>query len=209
LNVLRSLEQERAKFAYDLIKGVVDLREQSNLNRLNGLLRIVFKDVELTDEEFEILRTDRDGKKNIFDTNFQKSFEGKLSSYISKAPTMILVNGLGNTMAFYISKIGITPRDLLKDIQTFKEKVKSSENADKLRKSIIDNLKPDKLAYLTIYTAINDWLKEREIMDDEDVIEWFKRESTSSLDVLHATKEVLELLKWMKRFSDAMLEEGE
>jgi len=209
LNVLRSLEQNRAKFAYDLIKRVVDLREQSNLNRLNGLLRIIFKDIELTNEEFEILRTDREGKKIIFDTNFQKSFESKLSSYITKAPTMILVNGLGNTMAFYISKIGTTPHDLLKGIQTFREKVKSGESVDKIKKSIMDKLKPDKLAYLTIYTAINDWLKEMKIMDCEDVIEWFKRESTSSLDILHATKEVLELLKWMKRFGDAMLEEGE
>ena len=214
MNILRSLEQKRTNFAYNLLKEVVNLRDKSNLERLNGLLRIIYKedDINLTQEEFEALRTDKKGeKKEIFDNKFQKTLEEKLTSYISRSPTMILVNGLGNTMAFYISKIGVEPSELLKKIKDFKEKHQKGGKVDDLKKQILESLKPDKVAYLLLYTATNDWLKKDEIgiiKNAKDVLEWFRKDETSSIDVLHATKETIELLKWMKRFADAMLEEG-
>jgi|GEM_PF-598299 len=214
MNILRSLEQKRSNFAYNLLREVVNLRDKSNLERLNGLLRIVYKEdgISLTQKEFEALRTDKKGeKKEIFDNKFQKTLEEKLSSYISRSPTMILVNGLGNTMAFYILKIGVEPSELLKKIKDFKEKHQKGDKVDDLKKQILESLKPDKVAYLLLYTATNDWLKKDEIgiiKNAKDVLEWFRKDETSSIDVLHATKETIELLKWMKRFADAMLEEG-
>lgn len=209
MNTLRSLEQKRANFSYNTLEQIVNLRNVDDCNRLNGLLKIVFNDVSLTKDEFEDLRTEKDKKKEIFDKKFQKSFEEKLSSYISKAPTMILVNGLGNTMVYYLSKMGITPDKLLEDIKEFKKKyVEKNENVDRLKKSILEHLKPDKFAYLIIYTAINKWLKGMGIID-KDIMEWFKDENVSSIDVLHATREALEMLRWLRRFADAMLGEGE
>ncbi len=214
MNILWSLEQKRSNFAYNLLREVVNLRSKSNLERLNGLLRMVYKEdgINLTQEEFEALRTDKKSeKKEIFDSEFQKSLEEKLSSYISRSPTMILVNGLGNAMAFYISKIGVEPSELLKKIKDFKKKNQKGDKVDYLKKQILEILKPDKIAYLLLYTAINDWLKKDEIgiiKNAKDALEWFRKDETSSIDVLHATKETIELLKWMKRFADAMLEEG-
>ena len=249
MNVLRSLEQKRSKFSYSLLKGVINLRDKDNLERLNEILRIIYEkdDITLTSDEFESLKTDEKGrKKDIFDSKFQKTLEEKLSSYISRAPTTILVNGLGNTMAFYISKIGVEPNSIPKLItdfkmafQEFKEKApkiqskikeleKTKEkndsklnklkkeykalesNLNNTKKKLLDSLKPDKVAYLIIYTAINKWLKELSIIrDSENILEWFRKDDTTSLDVMHATKETLELLKWMKRFAEAMLEEGD
>jgi CRISPR-associated protein Cmr5 len=250
MNILRSLEQKRSNFAYNLLNEVVNLRSKDNLERLNELLKIIYKkDVSLTSDEFEALKTDKKGeKKDLLDDKFQKTLEEKLSSYISRSPTMILVNGLGNTMAFYISKIGVEPNSIPKLIinfktalQEFKEKApeiqskinelkKSKEendpelkklekeyktleyNLNNTKKKLLEILKPDKIAYLIIYTAINDWLKSNEIgiiKDAKDILEWFRKNDTSSLDVLHATKETIELLKWMKRFAEAMLEEGD
>lgn len=213
MNVLRSLEQKRSNFAYDLLKKVVEFRDKENLERLNGLLKIICKkNVSLTKDEFDVLRTDKKSeKKNILDNKFQKTLEEKLSSYISRSPTMILVNGLGNTTAFYISKIGVQPKKISETIIKFKVACQNGE-AGKYKKQVLDVLKHDKIAYLILYTAINDWLKRddiRIIKNADNVIEWFRHENTSSLDVLHATKEALELLKWMKRFADAMLEVGE
>ncbi len=213
MNVLRSLEQKRSNFAYDLLKKVVELRDMENLARLNELLKIICKtNVSLTKDEFDVLRTDKKGKKkNILDNKFQKTLEEKLSSYISRSPTMILVNDLGNTMAFYISKIGVQPEKIPGIIREFKNACKNGE-ADGYKKQVLDVLKHDKIAYLILYTAINDWLKNSEIgiiKNAEDVLDWFRKDETTSLDVLHATKETIELLKWMRRFADAMLEVGD
>ncbi len=212
MNILRSLEQKRSKFAYDLLKKVIELRDKDNLERLNGLFKIICEknDVSLTKKEFDILRTDKKGEiKNILDKNFQKMLEEKLSSYISRSPTMILVNGLGNTVTFYLSKIGEQPENIPKIISKFKIACQNGK-VDEYKKRILDVLKPDKSAYLIIYTAINNWLKDIGMLKNADnVVDWFKKDETSSLDVMHATKETIELLKWMKRFADAMLEAGE
>jgi len=56
--MLKSLEQERARYAWDCINEVIA----------------------------------------------QKNIEGKYSSYVKRAPTLIQTNGLGNTLAFYSSK---------------------------------------------------------------------------------------------------------
>lgn len=58
--MLRSLEQERARYAWDHINEVKALKD--------------------------------------------KDAEGKYSSYVKKASTLIQTNGLGNTLAFYRSK---------------------------------------------------------------------------------------------------------
>lgn len=213
MNILRSLEQKRSNFAYDLLKKVVELRNKENLARLNELLKIICKtNVSLTKDEFDVLRTDKKSeKKNILDNKFQKTLEEKLSSYISRSPTMILVNGLGNTMAFYISKIGVQPEKIPGIIREFKNACKNGE-ADGYKKQVLGVLKHDKIAYLILYTAINDWLKNSEIgiiKNAENVLDWFRKDETTSLDVLHATKETIELLKWMRRFADAMLEVGD
>ncbi|MDH7477716.1 MAG: type III-B CRISPR module-associated protein Cmr5 [Candidatus Bathyarchaeota archaeon] len=58
--MLRSLEQERARFSWDCVNGVKALKDED--------------------------------------------IEEKYSSYVKRAPALILTNGLGNTLAFYRSK---------------------------------------------------------------------------------------------------------
>lgn len=128
MNLLRSLEQERSKFAYDVV-----------------------------------------------DSAKGKNFESNYSGYVKKAPAMILNNGLGNTLAFFWSK---------------------SNNE----------------AYRRLFEHISSWLEKRGIYRKENnisnALEWIT-ERADNLMVLQATQETLALLNWMRRFADAMLEEGE
>lgn len=59
-------------------------------------------------------------------------------------------------------------------------------------------------AYEELYNHINEWLNERNLCNG-DVLEWIM--NTNSLKVLQATREVLALLNWMRKFAKAMLKE--
>ena len=185
-DLLRSLEQERAKFAFDTANAIVTLRNAKNLDRINNLLKQVLEKENLISEEvFEQLK---EGNNLPFDSKYQKELEDKLSTHIKKSAPLILTNGLGNTMAFYVSKkVNAIPEDVIK--------LKSWLSADKM-------------AYAIAYDILNRWLKENGFLRDKNtVLDWFNDEGTSSLDVLWATQETLALLNWMKRFAQAMLEE--
>ena len=109
--------------------------------------------------------------------------EKNYSSYVKKSPALILTNGLGNTLAFYKSKIG-------------------KEGSEK---------KPEKLAYELLYNHINNWVSGKEydkvnFTKGQDLLEWITK-TASSLEVFQATQEVIRLLTWMSKFAKAKLEE--
>ncbi len=135
-DILKSLEQERAKYAWECIQEV----------------------------------------KN----NSKDELKGKYKSYVRDASALIQINGLGNTLAFYKSKIG--PKK--------------------------ESLSPDKGAYSMLYKHINEWIKKKR-KEINDVLEWIISENTSSMDVFNVTMEILSFLGWLKRFAEAELSEGE
>jgi len=134
--ILKSLEQERAKYAWKCIQEVKN----------NG------------DDELK----------------------GKYKSYVRDASALIQINGLGNTLAFYRSKIGPTK----------------------------EPLSSDKRAYSMLYNHMNGWIKEKR-KEIKDVLEWIISEDTSSMDVFNVTLEILSFLGWLKRFAEAELSGGE
>lgn len=136
--MLRSLEQERAKYAWYCIN---EIKEEKNDN-----------------------------------------LEDKYKSYVKKAPSYILVNGLGNTLAFFKSKFG-----------------GSEKSEDK-------KVSKDREAYKALYDHINKWFQER-FNIKKDILEWITLEA-SSIDVFKVTKETIALLNWMRRFAEAELKGG-
>jgi CRISPR-associated protein Cmr5 len=114
------------------------------------------------------------------------SFEKNVSSLISKLGTLILTNGLGNTLAFLFAK----GRDQQK-------KGKGAHHRE-------------------VIAIISNWLlKQGEKYYTRDNIEDRIEEIMGNL-VLYAsveqymyyTEETLRLVNWLRRFSDAMLESG-
>ncbi|MEM2175639.1 MAG: type III-B CRISPR module-associated protein Cmr5 [Candidatus Bathyarchaeia archaeon] len=60
-------------------------------------------------------------------------------------------------------------------------------------------------AYELLYNHIDEWLKKR-LTNNQDSLKWIIK-GASSIKVLQATREVIALLNWMKRFAEAELEE--
>ncbi len=127
-----------------------------------------------------------------------KKVQEKYSSYIEKTPTMILTNGLGATLAFYLSKL---------------EKPIDDVNYRNINPK--DYSTPDAIAYAYLYKHISTWLAEgsgengifKGLTKGTDPLKYIMESST--IDVAMLTDETLAILNWMKKFAKAMLEEGE
>ncbi len=107
----------------------------------------------------------------------------KYDSYVSKVPMMIQVNGLGNTLAFILSK------------KQKEKKEKEKENP--------------KNAYDLIYSQITKWFTEERkyllnIEETDDLVK--KVVALESKEYRIVTIEVLSLFNWLKRFADGLIE---
>jgi CRISPR-associated protein Cmr5 len=110
-----------------------------------------------------------------------KPFEKDASSLISKLGTLILTNGLGNTLAFLFAKGKDHHLEVIAIISNWLFKQKGQKEPGFKR----DNVK----------------VKIEEIM----------RELVLNATVeqyMYYTEETLRLVNWLRRFSDAMLESG-
>ena len=149
---LRSLEQRRAKFAYEKIQEVK--KESSDVQK-------------------------------------------KYSSYVKSAPVLILTNGLGQALAFYLSKLEALPDVDYNSIspQNFK--------------------KAEEKAYAYLYKHIAEWLaggdkekKEgRSLTNGKDPLRYYME--ATGMEAMVLTDEAIAFLNWLKRFADAMLEKEE
>lgn len=106
-------------------------------------------------------------------------------SYIKKMPAMIQVNGLGQTIAFYYSKMK-------------KEKIKKEKT--KINKEMV---------YCEIYKIIEKWFREKfsdvaSYQADVELIEAIVK--LESPEYRLATNEAMALLNWMKKFVSGMVE---
>lgn len=113
--------------------------------------------------------------------------DGKYKSYAKKIPTMILNNGLGQTLAFIVSKF---------QKEKNKKKPGTKENP--------------KNAYDLIYKQITDYLKSENTTrikmpsDKNELVEWVI--SCDSKEYRFITQELLAFLNWLKRFAEGMIE---
>jgi CRISPR-associated protein Cmr5 len=123
--------------------------------------------------------------------------DDKYKSYVKKIPSMILSNGLGQTLAFVISK---RQKPKKKDGQ--KHNPGSSENP--------------KNAYDLIYQQLTEYIKSDHTarikmpQEKNDLVEWVI--SCNSSTYRYITQEILALLNWLKRFAEGLIEveeEGE
>ena len=135
----RSLEQERAKFAYEKVGEV---------------------------------------RKEDGDT------QGRYVSYVKSAPVLILTNGLGQALAFYLSKLD-RPIDV--DYKTIDPK---------------EFPEGDKMAYAYLYRHISEWLARR-VTEGQDPLKYYMEHD--GMSAIRLTDETIALLNWLKRFADAML----
>ncbi|MGQ9702774.1 MAG: type III-B CRISPR module-associated protein Cmr5, partial [bacterium] len=113
--------------------------------------------------------------------------DDKYASYVKKLPQMILSNGLGQTLAFVLSK---------------KKKQKNDNNPG-------SEANP-KNAYDLIYEQITKYLKKDipvriKLPENIDLLEWVI--SCNSTDYRYITQEILAFLNWLKRFVEGMIEE--
>ncbi len=105
-----------------------------------------------------------------------EEWAGDYKSYVKSAPTLILTNGLAQALAFYRSK-------------------------------------KKKKPYERLFEDIDLWMRSRYYSPGEscggknvnNALEWLIH-CASSMEVLEATQDVLDLLNWFKRFVDAMIE---
>ncbi|WP_029521648.1 type III-B CRISPR module-associated protein Cmr5 [Persephonella sp. KM09-Lau-8] len=128
----------------------------------------------------------------MIQTVIDKDYEKEFSSLISKLPTLILTNGLGNTLSFLFSKgkeyhlltIAILTNWLFNesDLKVIKGKFQDEwfDNLEKLK---------DKENIANILNPI--------------VLE------ANTEEYIFATEETLRLLNWLRRFSEAMLKKGD
>ncbi|MEO0271911.1 MAG: type III-B CRISPR module-associated protein Cmr5 [candidate division WOR-3 bacterium] len=113
--------------------------------------------------------------------------DDKYAPYVKKLPSMILSNGLGQTLAFVVSK---------------KKKTKDKHKPG-------DEQNP-KNAYDLIYKQLTDYLKSDSAAriqmpkDKRELIEWVI--TLDSRNYSYVTEEILAFLKWLKRFAEGMTE---
>jgi CRISPR-associated protein Cmr5 len=109
-----------------------------------------------------------------------KNFEKDASSLIAKLGTLILTNGLGNTLAFLFSKAKDHHLETIVIISNWLYKLEGKNkevNSDNVKEKI------DQIM--------------RDFVLDVDVEKY-----------MYYTDETLRLINWLRRFSDAMLESG-
>ncbi|WP_456321298.1 type III-B CRISPR module-associated protein Cmr5 [Palaeococcus sp. (in: euryarchaeotes)] len=135
--------------------------------------------------------------KAVMEVSSEKNPEvpEKYSSYVKSAPIMVLNNGLSNTLAFYLSKIGLS-EDI--DYERVNEKISTLNS-------------PSKKAYACLYYHISKWLAKeanngKGLTNGKDPLK-FLMEDADSLQVMNLTRETIALLDWIRRFAAAILKE--
>ena len=174
---LRSLEQKRADFAY---KKVLDVKKPWKIKVKENSKEVV-KDI-------------------------HRDIERKYSSYVKKAPVLILTNGLGQTLAFYLSKLD-EPLPLTDNgsidypYRTITNKIENREDpeADKYKKA-------EAAAYAYLYAHISEWLMNN-FTNGKDPLRYYME--ATGMEAIVLTDETIAFLNWLKRFAEAMLEKEE
>lgn len=119
--------------------------------------------------------------------------DDKYKSYVKKITSMIISNGLGQTIAFVYAKRAKEKKD---------NGVRISPGSENYPKN----------GYDLIYKQITDYLKSNstariKMENNTELIEWVI--SLDSYNYRYATEEILAFLGWLKRFAEGMIETEE
>jgi CRISPR-associated protein Cmr5 len=120
--------------------------------------------------------------------------DDKYKSYIRKLPAMILSNGLGQVLAFVLSK---------RQKDKNKKKAGSKENPKNAYDLIYGQLK----AYLLSDSAIRISSENKEELKNKDLVEWII--SLDSTEYRYITQEILAFLNWLRKFAEGLIEADE
>jgi len=179
---LKPFELNSVKFLEDAVNSIKDtiinkmkkeikeekIKEEKIKDLLDSPYEYSLKDNynNLTDEEKKVI-------------NFYKNLLKNYRSYVKKIPTMILSNGLGQTLAF----------------------IKSKSEKGNAYKLIYEQLKE----YMrSPYTTT----KQMQMPEDKkELIDWVI--SCDSEKYRYITQEILAFLNWLKRFAEGLIEEEE
>jgi CRISPR-associated protein Cmr5 len=141
-------------------------------------------------------RCAEEGKKIIRKTQIDGEWyeDDKYKSYVKKLPSMILSNGLGQTLAFVVSK-------------------RQKQKQEKGQKLEPGDEKNPKNAYDLIYKQLTEYMKSDHTArikmpkEKNDLVEWVI--SCNSSTYRYITQEILAFLNWLKRFAEGLIEEEE
>ncbi|MHA1282327.1 MAG: type III-B CRISPR module-associated protein Cmr5 [Promethearchaeota archaeon] len=64
--------------------------------------------------------------------------------------------------------------------------------------------KKDNFAYTQLYNHINRWFNKQYELN-KDIVDWAIESNTSQIMIFRATREILEMLNWLKRFAEVEL----
>ena len=101
--MLRSLEQERARYAWMCITSM-KASERREKDEKSGLITKIAE---------EMKKRKKGEIKEDEVKKYYENLEKKYKPYVIKTPTLIQTNGLGNTLAFYKSKFGVKKEEEL------------------------------------------------------------------------------------------------
>jgi len=141
--------------------------------------------------------------KEVSDSG-NKDIQKKYASYVKSAPVIILTNGLASTLAFYLSKIKEKDTEYTK----IGEKLKEFENGAKAFEN-----KVERISYAYLFYQISEWLAKkanngRGLTRGKDPLKFICSEANVH-QMMQLEREAINLLNWMRRFADAMLEKEE
>ena len=117
---------------------------------------------------------------------FQIPVDEKVANFVVGVPTMILTNGLGQTLAFLLSK----------------HKEPDARDSEEKKK--------DKLKYRDAFDIIQRWLNQQKAMGLTETDRFSFLRKLSIIDqttYLRAQKESLAMLQWLKRYVRAFVKE--
>jgi CRISPR-associated protein Cmr5 len=145
-------------------------------------------------------RCAEEGKKIIKKTQIDGEWyeDDKYKSYVKKIPSMILSNGLGQTLAYVLSK---------------KQKIKEGK--------LPGSRENPKNAYDLIYKQLTEYIisehttritpdDKKELIEKKELVKWVIDLESSKYKYI--TQEILAFLNWLKRFAEGLIEveeEGE
>jgi CRISPR-associated protein Cmr5 len=110
-----------------------------------------------------------------------RSFEKDVSSLISKLGTLILTNGLGNTLAFLFAKGKDHHLEVIKIISNWLFEQECQKDP-RFKRNNVKNEIEKIMGKLVLNASVEEYM--------------------------YYTEETLRLVNWLRRFSDAMLESG-
>lgn len=137
-----------------------------------------------------------EGKEIIAGTEIAGEYykDDKYKSYVKKIPSMILSNGLGQTLAFIAAKRKKEKRDKDKVIRPG-DKNNPKNAYDLIYKQISDYIRNDVTARIEIPP------------DNSELVKWVI--SLDSYNYRYVTEEILAFLNWLKRFAEGIIETEE